>query len=327
MDWSNVVGGAMSFLSSITGLLSRKSSSSSSVSSGYNTDDAKRILGNITLNGWDSSWSNIGNWLYNLGNDIGYYANSAFDYYMADRAFEKQVAYNNATMDKQFEYDKHMQDRSFVQSTALQDWQNSWSKMMSDTSHQREVADLRAAGLNPILSANSGANAYTSGSAVVSGNTPSALGVQQPDYSGAGSRAVQRAQLKQQQKLVDAQSSNAFAQSLLSMANVGLTKSQQGRLDTQNMVDLGNLSLAEKRNNAETAKLYAEANKINSEALHLIPVMYENYKASTGSHNANTKYTNERSRGYGIGEGPVNSFLNLFKLIDPNARNPWYNFN
>lgn len=57
-----------------------------------------------------------------------------------------------------FHTNKWLQGNAFTQQNELNATAREWAEKMSNSAHQREVEDLRKAGLNPILSVNSGAS-------------------------------------------------------------------------------------------------------------------------------------------------------------------------
>lgn len=101
-----------------------------------------------------------------------------------------------------------------------------FQERMSSTAHEREVADLRRSGLNPILSANHGAS------------SPGGATAEVRDLSEAGARGVSTALAIRQAKagigLMEAQSSAANAAAQLSNAQAGDIQATQA-----NRVGLG----------------------------------------------------------------------------------------
>lgn len=87
------------------------------------------------------------------------------------------AAYNNAYSASQAQIQRDWQEKQnakAMQFNALEAAKNrNWQEMMSNSAHQREIQDLKAAGLNPVLSAMGGNGASVTSGATASGVTSS----------------------------------------------------------------------------------------------------------------------------------------------------------
>lgn len=141
----------------------------------------------------------------------------------------------------------------------------SWQQQMSGTAHQREMADLIAAGLNPILTATGGA-----GAGIGSGSTASAYqgrvnaeipsnpldGLSSDVYSARRMRDIEAEQLKA--NLQQTQSNVAMANSNINVNNQNI-KTQQSTIAKQ-MEEIATQRTQQTVNSALATKALSDAN-------------------------------------------------------------------
>ena len=194
--------------------------------------------------------------------------------------------------------------------------QRDWQEKMSSTAHQREVEDLRKAGLNPILSVNSGASTPSGAMPVTSAYTGQASDIASGLNAGtnwmnaktsAKAQKAQEALFAEQMQNLQSQTrkTNAEADSARVAADAARVRTA---LELSNLIGLGNYQKAQTdylngplsmKTHAEVPMIEAETRLTNAQKFRIIrltPLEAGKLSAEIGQIKAETQESYSRSQ-------------------------------
>ncbi len=177
----------------------------------------------------------------------------------------------------------------------LMEQQIAWQTHMAQNAHQYEVADLKKAGLNPILSADGSGASYSGISGTVS---ESQLGQQALATYNAIRNTMADTALKEEQTINTANDSIVKGETAKLIGQQVLTQKTQAELN----VARTNLATAEAeltsgRNTREERIIAHQIKNLSSQTI-LNMAGIEKIKSDIKLNRATEKYTNERARGF-----------------------------
>jgi len=188
-------------------------------------------------------------------------AQDSFNNFSAEQA-QKQMDFQTAANQKQMDYELQSVINQMQHQTGERREAQAYATEMSNTAHQREIADLAKAGLNPILAAKYGGSSTPTSSATsgASAHGSTSSGAQPAHLQTPSQTASSASQIRQnvlQESKLNAEIDLLRAEAQTKRASVGLTNAQTTELSHRQTerIDQG------------IAKLYAETGRTSSEQL------------------------------------------------------------